>query len=120
MPPNIVSDIIFDHISVGWGIDAIHDLRRGGNFTLQWSIYGETLHNSLHYEGVAHSKLGSLREVTNNISLHHNLFHSTFDRHPSLGGGVPDAIIDFRNNLIYNSGGQTNLGKKAASSAAPG
>jgi len=108
---NDVSDIIFDHISVGWGIDAIHDLRRGGNFTLQCSIYGETLHNSLHYEGVAHSKLGSLREVTNNISLHHNLFHSTFDRHPSLGGGVPDAIIDFRNNLIYNSGGQTNLGK---------
>jgi hypothetical protein len=106
-----VSDIIFDHISAGWGIDAIQDLRRGGNFTLQWSIYGETLHNTIHYEGFPHSKLGSYRECTNSISVHHNLLHSTFQRHPSLGGGNPDAIIDFRNNLIYNSGGQTNLGK---------
>jgi len=105
------SDIIFDHISAGWGIDAIQDTRGTGNFTLQWSIYGETLHNTIHYEGAPHSKLGSYRECTNNISVHHNILHSTFSRHPSLGGGVPDAIMDFRNNIIYNSGGKTNLGQ---------
>jgi len=81
-----ISDVIFDHISVGWGIDAIHDNREGGNFTLQWSIYGETLHDTIHYEGAPHSKLGSMRETTKNISFHHNLLHSTHDRHPSLGG----------------------------------
>ncbi len=107
---NDVSDVIFDHISAGWGIDAIQDTRNSGNFTLQWSIYGETLHNTIHYEGAPHSKLGSYRQCTNSISVHHNLLHSTFDRHPSLGGGNPDAIVDFRNNLIYN-GGRTNLGK---------
>jgi hypothetical protein len=59
-----ISDVIFDHISAGWGIDAIHDNRKGGNFTLQWSIYGETLHDSIHYEKMPHSKLGSYRETT--------------------------------------------------------
>ena len=38
---------IFDHISVSWGIDGNHDLRRGGNFTLQWSVYAEALDHSL-------------------------------------------------------------------------
>ena len=99
---------------LGWGIDAIQDNREGGNFTLQWSIYGETLHDSIHYEGVPHSKLGSMRETTKSMSIHHNLLHSSHDRHLTLGGGSEltpeDLIIDFRNNLIYNSGGQTNLG----------
>src|SRR5262245_1866430 len=36
-----VDHVIFDHVSVSWGIDGNHDLRRGGNFTLQWSIYAE-------------------------------------------------------------------------------
>ena len=108
-----ISDVIFDHVSAGWGIDAIQDNREGGNFTLQWSIYGETLHDTIHYEGLPHSKLGSFRETTKNISLHHNLLHSTHARHPSMGGAEltpEDLIIDFRNNLIYNSGGTTNLG----------
>jgi hypothetical protein len=108
---NDVSDLIFDHISAGWGIDAIHDFRREGNFTLQWSIYGETLHDTIHYEGKPHSKLGSFRDVRKNISLHHNLLHSTHDRQPTLGGrGLTEVIIDFRNNLIYNADAQTNLG----------
>jgi hypothetical protein len=108
-----ISDVIFDHISAGWGIDSIHDNREGGHFTLQWSIYGETLHDSIHYEKIPHSKLGSMRETTKNISIHHNLLHSTFARHPSMGGAEltpADLIIDFRNNLIYNAGGTTNLG----------
>jgi hypothetical protein len=108
-----ISDVIFDHISAGWGIDAIHDNRKGGNFTLQWSIYGETLHDSIHYEKEPHSKLGSFRETTKNISIHHNLLHSTHNRHPSMGGShdtPADVVIDFRNNLIYNAGGTTNLG----------
>lgn len=36
-----IDHVIFDHLSVSWGIDGNHDLRRGGNFTLQWSIYAE-------------------------------------------------------------------------------
>ena len=107
-----VDHVIFDHISVSWGIDGNHDLRRGGNFTLQWSIYAEALNDSLHEKGT-HAMLASFRDLTDSISLHHNLFASSRERHPTLGGSPrtkPEAIADFRNNVIYNVSGATNLG----------
>ena len=57
--------------------------------------------------------LGSFRDLTAGISLHHNLFASSRDRHPTLGGSPrtnPNAVADFRNNVIYNVEGATNLG----------
>ena len=107
-----VDHVIFDHISVSWGIDGNHDLRRGGNFTLQWSIYSEALNDSLHEKGT-HAMLASFRDLTDSISLHHNLFASSRERHPTLAGSPrtkPEAIVDFRNNVIYNVSGATNLG----------
>jgi len=107
-----VDQVIFDHVSASWGIDGNHDLRRGGNFTLQWSIYSEALNRSLHEKG-SHAMLASFRDLTASISLHHNLFASSRDRHPTLGGSPrtkPEAIADFRNNVIYNVTGATNLG----------
>lgn len=109
---NDVDHVIFDHITSTWGIDGNHDLRRGGNFTLQWSIYAEALNRSLHEKG-SHAMLASFRDLTGNISIHHNLFASSRDRHPTLAGSPrtkPDAIADFRNNVIYNVTGATNLG----------
>ena len=82
---NDIDHVIFDHISVSWGIDGNHDLRRGGNFTLQWSIYAEALNNSLHEKG-SHAMLASFRDLTASITLHHNLFASSRERHPTLGG----------------------------------
>ena len=107
-----IDHVIFDHLSAGWGIDGNHDLRRGGNFTLQWSIYAEALNHSIHDEG-PHAMLGSFRDLTAGISLHHNLLASSRDRHPTLGGSPhtnPNAVADFRNNVIYNVAGATNLG----------
>jgi pectate lyase len=107
-----VDQVIFDHISASWGIDSNHDLRRGGNFTLQWSIYAEALHDSLHEKG-PHAMLASFRDLTAGITLHHNLFASSRERHPTLGGSPhtdPRAIVDFRNNVVYNVEGATNLG----------
>jgi pectate lyase len=107
-----VDHVIFDHITASWGIDGNHDLRRGGNFTLQWSIYAEALNESLHEDG-SHAMLASFRDLTSSISLHHNLFASSRERHPTLGGSrntKPEAIADFRNNVIYNLSGATNFG----------
>jgi hypothetical protein len=107
-----VDHVIFDHITASWGIDGNHDLRRGGNFTLQWSIYAEALNDSIHEKG-GHGMLASFRDLTTSISLHHNLFASSRERHPTLGGSPrtkPEAIVDFRNNAIYNVEGATNLG----------
>ena len=111
---NYVSDYIFDHISAGWTIDGIHDLRGGGNFTLQWSIYSEALNMSTHYKNAPHAMLGSFRAIRKNISLHHNLMASSRDRHPTLASGSEGdtmAICDFRNNVVYNWRGGTNLGE---------
>jgi pectate lyase len=98
-----VDRVIFDHCSLSWAIDGTHDLRRGGNFTLQWCILSEALNLSLHNKGT-HAMCASYRDASGNLSLHHNLFSTCRDRHPSLGSAKapPQYIIDFRNNLIYN------------------
>jgi pectate lyase len=109
---NDLDHVIFDHITSTWGIDSNHDLRRGGNFTLQWSIYGEALNHSIHTKG-RHAMLASFRDLTGNITIHHNLFCSSRDRHPTLASGAktrPGMIVDYRNNVVYNLSGATNLG----------
>jgi pectate lyase len=109
---NDVNHVIFDHITSSWGIDSNHDLRRGGHFTLQWSIYSEALNHSIHTKG-SHAMLSSFRDLTGNISIHHNLFASSRDRHPTLASGAktrPGVIVDYRNNVVYNLSGATNLG----------
>lgn len=107
-----VDRVIFDHCSLSWAIDGTHDLRRGGNFTLQWCILSEALNQSLHNKG-EHAMCASYRDLSGNISLHHNLFATCRDRHPTLGSAQnpPRYIIDFRNNIIYNwnAGGTANF-----------
>ncbi len=99
-----IDRVILDHCSLSWAIDGTHDLRRGSNFTLQWCIISEALNESLHSRGSAHAMAASYRDPTGNITLHHNLFASCRDRHPSLGSAQkgPRHIVDFRNNLIYH------------------
>ena len=112
MTTNDLENVIFDHLTASWGVDGNHDLRRGGNFTLQWSIYAEALNHSIHNKG-AHAMLSSFRDLTGDISIHHNLFCSSRERHPTLGSGPKSkagAIIDYRNNVVYNLSGATNLG----------
>jgi hypothetical protein len=94
---------IVDHCSLSWAIDGTHDLRRGGNFTMQWSIISESLNHSLHNKG-AHAMGASYRNPSGNISLHHNLYTTCRDRHPSLGSQSepPQYLVDFRNNVDYN------------------
>jgi hypothetical protein len=98
-----VDRVIFDHCSLSWAIDGTHDLRRGGNFTLQWCIISEALNHSLHNKG-SHAMAASYRDLTGDITLHHNLISTCRDRHPTLGSAKepPRRIVDFRNNVIYN------------------
>jgi len=107
-----IDHVILDHCSLSWAIDGTHDLRRGGNFTLQWCILSQALNNSLHNKG-SHAMCASYRDLSGNVSLHHNLFSTCRDRHPSLGSakGPPPYLVDFRNNVIYNwsEGGTANF-----------
>ncbi|HPA45570.1 MAG TPA: pectate lyase [bacterium] len=106
--------IILDHLSLSWGIDGNSDYRSNSNMTLQWILYSEALNASLHDKG-DHAMCTSLRDCMGNTTVHHNIYSTSRDRHPTLGSGVnstklPDLIVDFRNCLNYNWSGPTNLG----------
>lgn len=107
-----VDRLILDHCSLSWAIDGTHDLRRGGNVTVQWCILSEALNRSLHSKG-SHAMCASYRDLTGNLSLHHNLFATCRDRHPTLGSAQapPRHLVDFRNNVVYNwsVGGTANF-----------
>ncbi|MCP4607409.1 MAG: pectate lyase [Planctomycetes bacterium] len=106
-------NFIFDHVSVSWGIDGNQDTGNLKNYTFQWSILSEGLHDSLHHKG-PHGMCGSFRKQESNITIHHSIFASSRSRHPSLSGNQdePNWIIDFRNNIVYNwsDGGTANVG----------
>ena len=102
--------LIFDHVSASWGIDGIHDTRGCKNYTLQWCILSEALHRSIHPKG-PHAMCASFRAPMSNVTIHHNIFATSRDRHPTIGGSVQDPqwILDFRNNVMYNWSGAANV-----------
>ena len=105
--------IILDHLSLGWGIDGNSDYRGNSNMTLQWLIYSETLNASLHGKG-EYAMASYLRDCRGNTTVHHNIYSTSRNRHPTLGSGVAKGganwIVDFRNCVNYNWSGTTNLG----------
>lgn len=96
---NFDEDIILDHLSLSWGIDGNGDFRGCKNTTLQWIIFSEALNNSLHEKG-EHAMCTSFREPKGPSTIHHNIYVSSRDRHPTINGG-PE-VLDFCNNLDYN------------------
>lgn len=107
-----IDRVILDHCSLIWALDGTHDLRRGGNFTLQWCILSEALNQSRHHKG-EHAMCASYRDLSGNLSLHHNLFSTCRDRPPTLGSAKepPRYVVDFRHNVSYNwsKGGPANF-----------
>ena len=106
-----IADVILDHVSLSWAIDGTHDLRRGKNVTVQWCVFSEALNDSIHNKG-SHAMCASYRDLSGPLTLHHNLFTTCRDRHPTLGSakeGDPLTIVDFRNNVIYNWSGTANF-----------
>jgi len=106
--------VILDHLSLSWGIDGNSDYRGNSNMTLQWLIYSEALNRSLHHTG-DHAMCTSLRDCRGNTTLHHNIYSTSRDRHPTIGSGTgargfADVIVDFRNCVVYNWTGTANLG----------
>ena len=89
-----VHDVIVDHCSVAWGSDTQLDWY--GSYldraTFQWSIIGEC-HMGSHIGGT---------RAPRNITLHHNLCADLGSRTPLVQHAD---LFDFRNNVIYNWGG---------------
>jgi pectate lyase len=103
---NYSNHVILDHLSLSWGIDGNGDFRGLKHSTLQWLIFSEALHDSLHEKG-SHAMCTSFRESEGFATLHHNVYASSRNRHPSTAGG--SQVMEFANNLNYNWSGSHNL-----------
>ncbi|MDF2659676.1 MAG: hypothetical protein K0Q94_2467 [Paenibacillus sp.] len=98
-------NIIIDHCSFSWGTDEVLSLYNNKNVTVQWSIVGEALANSIHSKGM--HGFGGIWGTSS--SYHHNLILHNMDRNPRFVGYTappyPDELlIDFRNNVIFDWG----------------
>ena len=98
--------VMLDHLSLSWGIDGNGDFRGLKHSTLQWLIFSEALHDSIHEKG-SHAMCSSFRESEGFATLHHNIYASSRNRHPSTAGG--SEVMEFANNLNYNWSGCHNL-----------
>lgn len=103
---NYDEDIILDHLSLSWGIDGNGDFRGLKNATIQWCIFSEALNNSIHEKG-AHGMCSSFRDPRGQATLHHNIYASSRNRHPSINGGP--AVTEFCNNIDYNWHNSNNI-----------
>lgn len=103
---------IVDHCSISWATDEGFSSRSAQNITFQWNIIGESLNNSVHYDGgdrtqtERHAFAASIGGYTG--SFHHNLLINNTGRNWSLAGAMEqDAVtyggqLDIRNNVVYN------------------
>ncbi|MFC3197853.1 LamG-like jellyroll fold domain-containing protein [Parapedobacter deserti] len=95
-------DLIFDHLSVSWGIDEVFSINwdnRGtdpDNITIQNSIIGQGVHRHNH-------SAGGLMEPGGKVSILRSLYHSNKTRNPKVKG-----INEFVNNVVYNFGNVGN------------
>ncbi|MCU7924764.1 MAG: hypothetical protein KZQ88_18930 [Candidatus Thiodiazotropha sp. (ex Dulcina madagascariensis)] len=115
--PNDAYNIIFDHCSIGWGIDENMSLTGGvTNTTVQWSIVAQGLSRAGHPKG-EHSKglFIAGEQLPTSVSVHHNYIAHNTDRNPLISSpSGTDMLVDMTNNVVYNwKGGLSPLGDGA-------
>jgi len=109
------SNIIIDHCSVSWSTDECFSAYNGDSTTLQWNLVSEPLNYSYHFEegdkDFENHGYGGIWGGRR-LSAHHNLFAHCTSRTPRFDGirNSPEEFVDFRNNVIYNWGGNNVYG----------
>ena len=114
--------VIIDHCSMSWSIDECASFYGNEYFTLQWCILAESMKNCrLHskgnhgYGGIWGGKNASFHH---NILAHHDSRNPRFD-HPHVyenhTSPARRGAVDYRNNVIYNWGGNNTYGGEGGS-----
>src|SRR2546423_1879762 len=104
------NNIIIDHCSMSWSTDEVFSVYAGDSTTLQWNLIAEPLNYSYHFEtgdkDYEHHGYGGIWGGKH-LSAHHNLFAHCANRTPRFDGirNSPLENVDYRNNVIYNWGG---------------
>lgn len=98
-------NIMVDHVSASWSVDETLSIYHCGNVTVQWCLISESLYESVHKKG-AHGFGGIWG--SNYSTYHHNLLAHHSSRNPRFASGA--GHTDYRNNVIYNWGGNSAYG----------
>lgn len=104
---NGAQNVIIDHCSFGWADDEVMQIGSNKNFTVQNSIFAETLGD--HYDrGGILIKYGGRDYPNTNITFHHNTITRIGGRMPQVepdpdeeGMGMD---IEISNNLLFDPG----------------
>ncbi|WP_187262049.1 pectate lyase [Pontibacter beigongshangensis] len=99
-------NVIVDHCSFSWANEEVAAMYDTHNTTVQWSIVSEGLHDADHHKGLrAYGGVWGGQ----NASYHHNLIAHLYSRTIRFNGARAHdtlAIVDYRNNVVYNWGNQ--------------
>lgn len=97
--------VMVDHCSMSWSTDSVNDVVRNSELvTVQWSMITEPLNNSVHHKGAHGYGTGWGSGPDGGATYHHNLLAHCNSRSPRIGS-ERHALVDVRNNVIYNMGG---------------
>jgi hypothetical protein len=103
------SDIVFDHVSVAWGVDenlSVSGPRFDGPqgtsraVTIKNSIIAEGLNESVHEKG-AHSMGTLIHDYCSDVAVVGNLYAHNDERNPWFKGFATGVIV---NNVVYDPG----------------
>lgn len=97
-------NVVFDHCTMGWANEECLAIYDNKNTTVQWCMVTEGLYNAYHKKGPR-----SYGGVWGGqyASYHHNLIAHNVSRTARFAGARAHdtiAVIDYRNNVIYNWG----------------